>query len=166
MNRNIDLIRYKRFGEDLILLEQLTSTTSTTVAKPPANATGGGQWVKGKYKTVSECIAEAPPHLRDLYEALKAYCEALGDDVAVKTTEYYVAFRRMKNFITVELKNQAGKILVYAKVDPGTVAPNKGFLRDVTKIGHFGTGNLEITIANAADLEMAKPLIERAYNEA
>lgn len=84
----------------------------------------------------------------------------------VKPTEYYVAFRRMKNFITVELKNQAGKILVYAKVDPATVAADKGFLRDVTKVGHFGTGNLEITISNPADLEKAKPLIERAYNEA
>lgn len=166
MNRNIDLIRYKRFDDDLILLEQLTSTTTAAVAKAPPVSSGGGQWVKGKYKTVSECIDEAPPHLRDLYEALKAFCEALGDDVAVKTTEYYVAFRRMKNFITVEVKVQANKILVYAKVDPATVASDKGFLRDVTKIGHFGTGNLEITIANAADLEKAKPLVERAYNEA
>jgi len=86
--------------------------------------------------------------------------------VAEKITEYYVAFRRMKNFATVELRNQVGKVLVYAKVDPKTVNPVEGFTRDVTKIGHFGTGNLEITISSMADLEQAKPLIDRAYNEA
>lgn len=165
MNRNIDLIRYKRYGDDLILLEQLTTTTAAS-AGPPPSASGGGQWVKGKYKTVSDSLAAAPPELRDLYESLKAYCMAQGDDVAEKITEYYVAFRRMKNFATVELRNQLGKILVYAKVDPKTVIPVQGFTRDVTKIGHFGTGNLEITISSMADLELAKPLIDRAYNEA
>lgn len=165
MNRNIELIRYKRYGDDLILLEQLTSTTAT-VAGPPASASGGGQWVKGKYKTVSDNLAAAPKELRDLYEALRAHCLGQGDDVAEKVTEYYVAFRRMKNFVTVELRNQVGKVLVYAKVDPKTVIPVEGFTRDVTKIGHFGTGNLEITISSMADLDLAKPLIDRAYNEA
>jgi len=165
MNRNIDLIRYKRYGDDLILLEQLTSTTATTAGTPPS-AVGGGQWVKGKYKTVSDSLAAAPKELRDLYEALRAYCMAQGDDVAEKVTEYYVAFRRMKNFATVELRNQVGKVLVYAKVDPKTVNMVEGFTRDVTRIGHFGTGNLEITISSLADLESAKLLIDRAYNEA
>lgn len=40
-----------------------------------------------------------------------------------------------------------------------------GFTRDVRKIGHFGTGDLEITIASEADFERAKPLLDRAYNE-
>lgn len=164
MNRNIDLIRYKKFGADLILLEQLTSAVASTSTAPIAPI-GGGQWTKGKYKTVSDNLAEASPELRNLYESFKAYAGAQGDDVAVKMTEYYIAFRRMKNFATVELRNQLGKLLVCVKVDPATVALEKGFTRDVTKIGHFGTGNLEISIASEIDLERAKPLIDRAYNE-
>jgi predicted transport protein len=39
----------------------------------------------------------------------------------------------------------------------------KGFTRDVSDVGHFGTGDLEITLTNAEDLEKAKPLIERSY---
>jgi predicted transport protein len=34
---------------------------------------------------------------------------------------------------------------------------------DVSKIGHFGTGDSEVTIHSAADFETAKPLIEKAY---
>ena len=83
----------------------------------------------------------------------------------MKVTDTYVAFRRIKNFACVELRNQLGKILVYAKLDPDTVDLQPGFTRDVRKIGHFGTGDLEITIANDGDLEKAKPLLDRAYHE-
>ena len=31
-------------------------------------------------------------------------------------------------------------------------------------IGHYGTGDLELSISNAEDFETAKPLIEQAYN--
>lgn len=91
MNRNIDLLRYKYFGNDLLLIEQLTSTSvqPTTQAAKPKGATGGGQWVKGKYKTVSDHMASAPPELIALYEGLKDYLTAQGDDVSVKFTEYY-----------------------------------------------------------------------------
>ena len=32
--------------------------------------------------------------------------------------------------------------------------------RDVTKIGHFGTGNLEVTIGSTDDFERAQPWIQ------
>ena len=165
MNRNIDLIRYRKYEDGLLLLEQLTSATSNLAAAPVAPATGGGQWVKGKYTTVTENMEKASPELRSLYDQLKAYLTAQGDDVVVKTTEYYVAYRRMRNYVTVEFRSQANKLLVYARVDPKTLNVENGFTRDMTNIGHFGTGDLEITIASEADLERAKPLLDRAYNE-
>jgi predicted transport protein len=169
MNRNIDLIRYRKYEDGLLLLEQLTSTTTSTAGvaapvqvKPPP---GGGQWVKGKYTTVSDNMEKASQELRALYEQLKAYLTAQGDDVVVKTTEYYIAYRRMRNYVTVEFRSQANKLLVYARVDPKSIVLENGFTRDMTNIGHFGTGDLEITVANSADLERAKPLLDRAYNE-
>jgi predicted transport protein len=51
------------------------------------------------------------------------------------------------------------------KVDPSTVQLEPGFSRDVTSIGHWGTGDLELTLQSLADLERAKPLIERSYRE-
>ncbi|HEV7660518.1 MAG TPA: DUF5655 domain-containing protein [Allosphingosinicella sp.] len=165
MNRNIDLIRYRKFDGDLLLLEQLTSTSAlpASTTSPPA---GGGQWVKGKYATVSDHMEKASPQLRALYESLRAYLEAQGDDVSVKITEYYIAFRRMRNFVTLEFRSKINKLLIYAKVDPASVALESGFTRDVTGIGHFGTGNLEITVANEADFHRAKALLDRAYSEA
>jgi predicted transport protein len=35
----------------------------------------------------------------------------------------------------------------------------------VSNIGHWATGDLEITIKNIVDFEKAKPLLELAYNK-
>ncbi len=38
-----------------------------------------------------------------------------------------------------------------------------GFTKDVRDIGHFGTGDLEITLKSLADLERAKLLLIQSY---
>jgi predicted transport protein len=56
--------------------------------------------------------------------------------------------------------------MLFVKVDPTTVTLEQGFTRDVSKIGHYGTGDLEITLSIAEDLEKAMPLIKRSYESA
>jgi predicted transport protein len=161
INRNIELLRYRRYDDELLLLELVNATTATVSideeVKPGKS--------KIQYKTVSDNLAQAKPDLRDLYEELRAYLLALGDDVQEKTLKFYIAFKRLKNFACVELYNQAEKILVFVKLDPDSVdlECNQGFLRDVRNIGHFGTGDLEITIKSVDDLERAKEYLERSY---
>jgi hypothetical protein len=41
-----------------------------------------------------------------------------------------------------------------------------GWARDVSQIGHYGTGDLELTITSMADLEKGFPLIEKSYESA
>lgn len=43
--------------------------------------------------------------------------------------------------------------------DPASFA-EQGLARDVTTIGHFGTGNLELILSSKADVEKACNLIE------
>lgn len=164
----IDLVRYRRYGDDLLLLEQLTATVANGAnsASSSSAVTAGGQSTGKKYKTVSQQIAEAPPALLDLYHAVADYLRAEGDDVQVKATDFYIAFRRLKNFACVELRNQLGKLLVYVRMDPDKVTIEPGFTRDVRGIGHFGTGDLEVTMQSMADLEKAKPLFDAAYQNA
>ncbi len=165
MNRTIDLVRYRRYGDELLLLEQLTATTAKPVSGGIMASTAGTTVGSGpkKYKTVSQQIEEAPPMLLDLYHAVSDYLQAAGDDVQVKTTDFYVAFRRLKNFACIEVRNQLGKVLAYVRIDPATLEMDPGFTRDMRGINHFGTGDLEITIQSMADLEKAKPLFDTAY---
>lgn len=164
MNHNIELIRYVRFGEDLLMLEQVNavSATGNGAATGSLASSGGG----AQYKTVTEYLGDADQALTDRFEALKEHLFNLGDDVQLKTLKYYLAFKRIKNFACVEVRNRSGVILVYLKIDPDNVQLEGGFTRDVRKIGHYGTGDLEVTLRSADDLEKAKPLLERSYESA
>ena len=163
MNRNISLIRYRKFEGDLLLLDQLTTASAKTAASTSPTATKGTVVGKPNYKSISEQMSEAQQPLLDLYHMLSDYMLALGDDVEVKTTAYYVAFRRIKNFASLEFRNQAKKRLVFVKVNPDTVTLEPQFTRDVRGIGHFGTGDLEITIQSISDFEKAKALLDASY---
>ena len=162
INRNIELLRYRRYGADLLLLELVNATTAP-VPEGQSSITKNGAKSGNQYKTVSEYLAQSPQPLKELYEELKTFLVAMGDDVQFKTLKFYFAFKRIKNFACVEVHPGNGKILVYVKVDPTTISLEKGFTRNVAELGHFGTGNLEITIDSLQALERAKPLLLKSY---
>jgi predicted transport protein len=165
MNRNIELIRYVRFGDDLLLLEQVNAVSAPPEVDEPV-LTNGNATPRGRSKTVTEYLAQADQELTDRYEALKDYLVNLGDDVQVKTLKNYFAFKRIKNFACVEVHTRTRNLLVYVKVDPDSITLEEGFTRDVREIGHFGTGDLEVVISSLDDFEKAKPLLQRSYEAA
>jgi predicted transport protein len=56
------------------------------------------------------------------------------------------------------------KIQIYLNLDPLEIELQNN-MRDVTNIGHFGTGNLEIIITSIDEYNKSKALIELAYNQ-
>jgi len=154
MNRNIELIRYRHYDNDLLLLD-LVNAASSNQGQPTIAAS--------PHRTVTQGLENASVSLKDRYEAVKAYLLGLGDDVQVKVLKLYVAFSRMKNFACVELRNNHDYVLIHVKVNPDTVELKEGFTRDVRNVGHYGTGDLEIIVRTMDDLEKAKPLLEQSY---
>ena len=165
MNHNIELIRYMRFGDDLLLLEQVNAVSApvTGVGAPPVTSNGSS---RTRTKTVSDYLAQADEELTDRFEAVREFLENLGDDIQTKTLKNYFAFKRIKNFACIEVHTRTRNLLIYVKVHPDTIEIEEGFTRDVRNIGHFGTGELEITLRSKADFEKAKPLLERSYESA
>ena len=161
ISRNIELLRYRKYGDGLLLLELVNSPMAEVAADPEKIRRGAAQQSKG----FEAYLAQSPERLKDRFESLKAFVTALGDDVQVKQLKYYMAFTRLGNFACVEVRPQNEEILAYLKVDPTSVPLEPEFTRDVREIGHYGTGNLEVRIKSDADLEKAKPLILRSYEE-
>lgn len=164
INRSIELIRYKLFGSDLLLLELVnavsvdeTTGAASSEVKPVAKVEG---------KTHVEHIESASPALLVLFEQIKSFVHAQGDDVQEKHLKLYTAFKRLRNFVCATvIPKQGPHIRLWLKLNPDTVRLEEGFSRDVRTVGHWGTGDLEITIRNADDLAKAQPLIERSYQE-
>jgi predicted transport protein len=161
IQRNIELIRYRRFGPDLLMLD-LVSANVASVGVIDAKSTSGesGGVVS---KPISAVFAELDSDMVDRFETLRAFLMALGDDVQETMLRKYIAFKRIKNFACVEFRPNTARILVFVKVDPSEVNLEAGFTRDVSQVGHYGTGDLEIMLSKPEDLERAKPLIQRSY---
>ena len=113
--------------------------------------------------TVKDKIDAAPKDLRAIYDELAGKLQALGDDVTVHPQKHYMAFRRNRNFASVQIYNQKRVVRVYLNLDPDAVKLEGSMMRDVRQIGHFGTGDLEITIQSKSDIEKTFELIEASY---
>lgn len=165
INRSIELVRYRDFSGEFLALELITSAKgdSGTGEEPPSGLGVSPAAGTGSGKSVSDYLEQSPQDLQDLYFAVEAFCEGLGDDVSKKVGKMYFAFRRLKNFACVEVHPQTRQVLIYLKVPPDTVALEEGFSRDVRSVGHFGTGDLELRLKGVDDLTKAQPLIQQSY---
>ncbi len=165
INRNIELMRYRYFGADLLLLELVNAQTVAQIIGSSSDESGRRTAASGsRDKTQGERLAEASPELVELFQTVCSYSEQLGDEVQRKELKLYTVFKRIRNFMSVVVmpgKNDP-KLLVYLKL-PGESANEDGFTRNVTNIGHWGTGNLEVIIRNQSDWLKAKDLILQSY---
>lgn len=181
IGRNIELIRYRRFGDDLLLLESVNAgsdlnakATAARLVKASASKLEGavsasavptdatGARGTGPDKSFAEVLANLPEPIQLLLASLEDYTFSLGDDVQRKELRLYAAFKRLKNFATVIL-HRKNCLLLYLHVDPATAIPVLPNARDVTHIGHWGTGNVEVPLTSQADLDAVKPFINAAY---
>lgn len=178
IGRTIELIRYRRFAEDLLLLESASTGMDPTPkrgsarlqASAPARleimaagpADGGANKPTGPDRAFVEVLAGLSAPMRQLLASLEDYTMSLGDDVERKELRLYLAFKRLKNFATVVIHKKSC-LTLYLHIDPAPVLPILPRTRDVTAIGHWGTGNLEVSIGTLAELDAAKPFIFAAY---
>mgnify|MGYP000617599954 FL=1 len=159
MTRNISLIRYRKFNDEFLMFEKVNENTATQISDESKTAKNNHY----EDKAFDIRYEEASEKLKDLYEDLKDYILNLGDDVSESRLKLYSAFKKIKNITCVEIFKD--KLLLHIRLDAKTVTYENGFSRDVTGIGHWGTGDVEVSLKNENDLEKVKPLIERAYNE-
>ena len=78
-----------------------------------------------------------------------------GDTISAETN-------LLRNFACL-CPPQRTKLLVYLKVDPKDVDLVPGFTRDVSGLGHHGTGDLEVQLRTPRDVERAQDLFRASY---
>ncbi|WP_330457380.1 DUF5655 domain-containing protein [Streptomyces sp. NBC_00820] len=167
LHERVDLVRYRIFDGGLLSLQLVESVS----ASPPIAPTRRQQRERDEPACIGESEKQLPARtaqvvvpecLRDLYSELDEALTA-WDEVEVAPLAHYIAYRRMVNLASVIFRPKHKTILAYLRVDPDTVELEEGFTRDMRGVGHLGTGDLQVRIASAADLEKASPLIRRAF---
>lgn len=161
IDRNIELIRYKFFGEDLLLLEMLNSPLSAFGGAGASDEQASQNGAIGMPASFQEKIRGMNYETENIYLELLSFAENMGDDVNVKFLKHYLALSRLRNFACIQPLRSSLKL--WLCLDPASIPLEEGFSRDVTTLGHLGTGNLEIEIRDEASLRKAIPLLELAY---
>ena len=168
--RNIELLRYRQFDYNFVAIELLhapavSKRQGSSALTPTGNATPRGQADPYLSQRIDYRLENASADLRSVWDSATLFLTNLGEDVQVKELKLYVAFKKIKNFACLEIYPSAKTVVAYLKLDPGLVAIEPGFTRDVRKIGHFGTGDLEVVMRNQDDVIKAHSLFQRAYDE-
>lgn len=159
MQRNIKLVKYRKYGDDLIAFEFLNAPQVQPTAEdavPPAKKSKGD-------KSFRQRLDETSEKNRNIYSSVHDYILSLGDDISENQLKLYVAFKKVKNIICAEVYQSY--VLLHLRLDPDTVNLKTDFIEDVRGKGHWGTGDLRIILKSAEDFEAIKPLLDRAYNE-
>jgi predicted transport protein len=172
MGANIELWRYRLFKNSCLFLEEVFQKTVSTFHDIPATdkspvmiaagkkaaltrATGiysFEQHISGKSETIKEMVFD----LRDFIMNLDSAMEEVPK-------KFYVAYKISQNIVCIEVKKH--KVILYLKLNPKDISDLPSIARDVSEIGHYGTGDLEITLTSAQDLEAAKEFINAAYQK-
>jgi len=87
----------------------------------------------------------------------------MDDAIEESPKKLYVAYKISQNIVCMEVKKQ--KVILYLKLNPKELQSLPSNARDVSEIGHYGTGDLEVTISSNDDLEISKELIGMAYQK-
>lgn len=112
INRNIDLIRYKKFGNELLLFDLINSN----VATPIKDTTIEKVVKQSADKTFDEQLESTSDNLRELYYSIRDYILALDDDVTENKLKLYSAFKKIKNIVCIEVGVKS--IMLYLRLNP------------------------------------------------
>ncbi|MET7534568.1 DUF5655 domain-containing protein [Streptomyces goshikiensis] len=154
IRRTIDLVRYSYFGTGLLALEPVAKTTA-----------GAQERSKQRRRRPSTSVGMREDPIAGLRSALDELLQGLGDDVSSVDRKQYRAYRRLRNFACVSHAHQQ-EVVVTLRLDPKDVDLVGGFTRDVSQIGHHGTGDVEVRLRAEGDLSRAEPLLRMSYEAA
>jgi predicted transport protein len=172
MGANIELWTYRLFKNQLLYLEEVLQKSYVPPDATPVTGKNPVMVAAGKKAAITRATStytfEAhldgkSQKIRDLAQTVQEYIMGLDPAIEEAPKKQYVAYKISQNIACVEF--QIHRLVLFLKLNPKEIPDLPGIARDVTDIGHFGTGDLEIALRSPEDLEAAKPFIEMAYRK-
>ncbi len=165
---NIQLWIYRKYGNEHLFLESIFATTNQKISKkdkPDVKEENSQEDVEEVLYTLEYHLDEKSKEIKTLFEALRERIFALNSDgdIIEKPNKIYLSYKHGKNFCEVQIQSSSLKIwldILFNDLDD----PNK-ISRDVSKIGHHGTGTTETKLSDLSELDSVMYLIEQSYKQ-
>lgn len=107
------------------------------------------------------------PHLetgamKPVFEALRKAVQALNPNVTEEFLKLYVAFKAETNF--VDVVPQAKRLLLVLNIGIAELDDPRGLCRDISNIGRWGNGDVEVGLSSLDELPYVLGLIRQALD--
>lgn len=169
MGANIELWRYRLFSNETIYFEEVfrqsyPAHSLTEDNKNPVMVSAGKKAAQtrltGNYKFEDHLDGKSE-HIQELTLTIHDFITGLDSAIEQNPKKFYVAYKISQNIVCMEVKQR--HINLYLKLKSSDIeSPPKNY-RDVSEIGHYGTGDSEFTVKSVRDFEQVKPFVELAY---
>ena len=158
----IELWEVKQYDDNLITIHNIKKTQSAESIKPISQQNQAFKKVAEEIKVYSEedNLATASEEIVELYERFKSAILNLADGIEVKPQKFYIAFKKDKNIVDLQIQKNSIKIFINKK--KGTLDDPKKLMRDVSEIGHWGNGDYQVQVSNDENLEYIMSLVKQA----
>lgn len=172
MGANIELWQYKTYDNGILNIEEVykrtTSTTNQDTAyissKNPVIVEAGKKAAltrKTATYTLEEHFENLDENILELFNTIRDYIVSIDSSIEETPKKNYIAYKTSQNFACLQTYKR--KLTLFLKLDANQVNPMPKQCRDVSEIGHFGTGDFELIIKELADFEETRHLINEAY---
>ena len=177
MGANIELWKYRLFSNNSLYLEEVFHTSKSTTSTISRVATENGYkkpvMVEAGKKaaltratatyTFDERLKGKSEEIQELTATIREFILGLDESIEEVPKKFYVAYKISQNIACMEVKNKNVKL--FLKLKPSDIPNETPYYRDVTSIGHYGTGDVEFTVASESEFESVKAFISMAYNK-
>lgn len=158
MNVDISLIQYYIYGEnhELIAFESMNRIIDH-------NSNNSNQYNSYEHETYNYIYNNLDATLKDLVDEISFKILDIAEDISESELKYYKSFKTIKNFASLVLNKS--KIKIYLNIDYNH-DNMKDFnnIRDVKNKGHWGNGNIEISINNIDEFNSIFHFIKESYD--
>ena len=107
-----------------------------------------------------------PNEVIELYRGLDRLCQGLAPGRVTRTYKSKTVNWTLDKAIFCCAHLQQGGLRVWVKTDPKELDPSVSFARDVSKIGHWGVGDVELAVNSLDRLRDAEALVRKSFENA
>jgi predicted transport protein len=163
---NIELWVFHRYGENYIYLDPIFTTNgkSTRVISTPSTETETNEIDEEVVVySLSDHKKGKTENIIELFEVIREKIFALAEDNSIteKPNKMYICYKHGKNFCEIRIQSKA--LWMWLDIPKNELDDPLDKTRDVTDIGHYGTGQVDLKIYKEEEVDYVMRLIEQSF---
>lgn len=124
---------------------------------------GNGATNGNKNYTLEDHLENVPASIRGIFERLRKRILNLDASVKEEVKKQYIAYKNTTNFVDIELQKKRLKITLNLPFDE--INDLKSLCKDITGIGHFGNGDVEISLSSFESIDDVMALVHQSFEK-